>query len=176
MNNGGWSRIALHGLVWALAACCPLVAASLTDAATGADSAGIETRNEIPADLSIVYSTGSTHAEWGGSTYEISADGRVAHTKAQGPRGAQSAQTKYYRLTEKELSLIVETIRKNHFFGLDQHYYHPHIRDGWSSRLLVTMDRKTHSVSVMNVRQQEFAAIAHLISGILAKKKPSKSR
>jgi hypothetical protein len=174
MNNRYHIKNLRLFLIWALAAVCSLIVISVTDAADKADKIHVKALDGIPEDLYIVYSTGATHAEWGRTTYEISADGGVVYEESRGLGNKGSRQTKCYRLTEKELKTIVKTIRENNFFDMNQHYSHPHIMDGWSSSIVVTLDHKTHSVSVMNLRQREFDTIAYVIKSIIDKKRPIK--
>lgn len=162
-------------LMSAFVAVCSLAVVSGIGAEDKAEKVRVKALDGIPEDLHIVYGTGATHAEWGRTTYEISADGTVVYEESGGRGNEGSRQTKYYRLTEKELQIIVRTIRENNFFGLNRHYSHPHIMDGWSSSVFVTLDHKTHSVSVMNFHKQELDAIACVIQSIIDRKKPIKN-
>ncbi len=174
-NNRCYAKKHIPLLIWALTIFCPLIVLSATDAALGREDKGhVKSLDGIPEDLHIVYGTGATHAEWGRSTYEISANGRVVYEETRGSRTGGSSQKKYYRITKKEIQHIVKQIRKNHFFSLNSRYSNPKIRDGWSSHISVRMDNQTHTVSVMNVSPPEFSAIAHVIKNVIYKKKPVK--
>lgn len=154
------------------------VFSSLTMAtiASAADETKVQVKalDGIPEDLAIVYGSGATHAEWGRSTYRISADGKVLYEKTRGSRSAGSIQQEYYNLTKEELQFIINKIKDNRFFSLNEHYRNPKIRDGFSSYISVTMDKKTHSVSVMNTHQKEFNEISNLIDNIMGRKKQAK--
>ena len=128
----------------------------------------------IPKDLSIVYGTGATHAEWGRTTYRISADGKVSYEKTRGSRSTGSRQQEDYRLTREELQSIIAVIQDNGFFSLDNHYSNPKVHDGWSSYISVSMGNTSHTVAVMNIRQKEFAEIAGFITQIVDKKRTTK--
>lgn len=161
-------------LVLALSVFCSLTKVTVTSALDETDKNQVKALDGIPEDLVIVYSSGATHARWGRSTYTISADGKVVYKKTWGSGGEGSREEKYYRLTKKELQLIIKKIKDSGFFSLNRYYSNPKIRDGKSSHISVTMDGKTHSVSVINTHQKEFNEIASLISYFIDKKKPKK--
>lgn len=163
-------------LLLVLAVLCTLTNITAAQVEGEADKVQVKALDGIPQDLTIVYGTGATHAEWGRSTYMISADGKVVYEKTRGRQDAGgSRQKEYYSLTKNEMQSIIKTIRGNNFFSLNARYSNTKIRDGWSSFLSITMDQKTHSVNVSNTRQGEFSAIANVITNIIGNKKPTMS-
>ena len=173
MNKGNhcvWNYVGSL-LVLVLSVVCPLTTMTVASAADETDNVRTKGLDGIPEDLSIVYGSGATHAAWGRSTYRISADGKVVYEKTRGSQSAGSRKREYYQLTTEELQLIINKIKDNRFFSLNEHYSNPKIRDGFSSYISVTMDKKTHSVAVMNTQQKEFNEIRSLIDNIMSKKK-----
>jgi phosphoserine aminotransferase len=147
-----------------------IAAASSSD---GADSkVQVKALDGIPQDLAIVYGTGATHANWGRTTYRISADGKATYEKTRGMGSKGTREKKEYALTAEELTLIMKKIKDARFFSLEESYADPKIRDGWSSYLTVTMDGKTHGVSIRNTHQKEFDAVAGIISKTIGDKEP----
>jgi hypothetical protein len=171
-NHYVWNYVGLL-LVLVLMVLCALTHVTAAPVEDEEDKNQIKALDGIPQDLAIVYGTGATHAEWGRSTYRISADGKVVYEKTSGRQSTGSKQKKFYSLTKEEMQLIVKKIRDNRFFSLNARYSNTKIRDGWSSFISVTMDQKTHSVSVMNTHQGEFSAIANVISNIIGNKQPT---
>ena len=126
----------------------------------------------IPRDLAIVYGTGATHAGWGRTTYKISADGSATYEKTRGVGSKGSREKKRYALTAGELMLIINKIKDTGFFGLEESYADPKKRDGWSRYITVTMDGKTRGVSIRNIHQKEFDAVAGIITKTVGDKQP----
>ena len=147
-----------------------------TAAASSADETDskvqVKALDGIPRDLAIVYGTGATHAGWGRTTYRVSADGRATYEKTRGVGSKGSREKKRYALTAEELTLIMNKIKDTGFFGLAESYADPKKRDGWSSYITVTMDGKTHGVSIRNIHQNEFDAVAGIISKTVGDKQP----
>jgi len=161
-------------LVLLLSVFCFLTKISAVSAADETDNVQVKALDGIPEDLAIVYGSGATHAEWGRSLYKISADGNAVYEETRGRQSTVSRQQEYYQLTRGELQLIIKKIKDNRFFSLNEQYSNPKIRDGSSSYISVTMDKKTHSVSMINSYQKEFDEIAGLIVGIIDNKKSIK--
>lgn len=153
---------------------CMLTNVNAVSAADETDNVQVRDLDGIPEDLDIVYNSGATHAEWGRSTYKISADGKVVYEETRGRQSAVSRHQEYYQLTKKELQLIIKKIKDNRFFSLNEQYSNSKIRDGSSSYITVTMNKKTHSVSVINVYKKQFNEIADLIVDIIDRKKSTK--
>lgn len=163
------------GYIWIYAVFFGLLtSAVIVSAAEETREGGLKALQGIPEDLAIVYGSGATHAERGRMTCRISADGMVVCEKSRGRPGAVVRKQEYYRLTKAELQQIVRTIEKNRFFSLDKSYSNPKIRDGSSRYITVTMDNRTHSVSVINTHQKGFDEIVSLINNIIGRKKPIK--
>ena len=158
-------------LVAVLSVVCSLTTVTVTSAAGETGKVHINALDGIPEDFAIVYGTGATHAGWGRTTYSISADGKVLYEKTKGSQIKGSRVQEQYRLTKEELQLIIKIIQDNGFFGLDKHYSNRKVHDGWSSYISVTVDKKTHSVGVMNTHKKEFDEIAGMIRNIVDKKR-----
>lgn len=151
-----------------------LTAVLIASAAEDAKEGQVKAMEGIPGDLSIIYGSGATHAERGRTTRRISADGVVVVEKSRRKPNGMERQKEYYQLTKAELQKIMRAIEKNDFFDLDKSYSNPRIRDGSSSYISVTMDNRTHSVSVINTSQKDFNEITSLINTIIGRKKPIK--
>jgi hypothetical protein len=174
-NDSCWLRYYLWFLlVTVLPVVCSAAAVTVAFAADEMDKIQIRASDVIPEDLAIVYGTGATHAEWGRTTYKISADGKVLYEKTRGSGTTGSRQQESRSLTKEELLLIIGKIQDNGFFNLNAHYSNPRIHDGWSSFISVTIDRKTHTVAIMNTSQKEFGEIASLISNLVDRKRSTK--
>ncbi len=96
---------ALCGLsiVLALYIICSLIGQTITSFADGTDKVQVRALDGIPADLSIAYGTGATHAERGRTTYRISADGKVLYEKTRGSRSTGTRVQEQYRLTVEDV-------------------------------------------------------------------------
>ena len=120
----------------------------------------------VPSDFSLVYGTGATHADWGRTTYRISADGKVLHERSR----RSQRQKKEYLLTKEDMAAIISKIRERRFFDLEEHYANPKVHDGWSSYITVTMDGRKHGVSLRNMHQADFGAVAETISSTISRR------
>jgi hypothetical protein len=151
---------------------CLLPVAPIVSAEEKTDEPQVKALPGIPEDFLLIYGTGATHAEWGRTTYKISADGKATREKTRGGRTTGTRKAEHYQLTRGELKLIIKKINVVHFFNLKEQYSNPKIRDGSSSFIRVTMDKQSHSVVVVNTSTRDFSEIADLISTIIDKKKP----
>ena len=149
-----------------------LIVAPLVSAEDKTNELQVKALPGIPEDFLIVYGTGATHAEWGRTTYRISADGKATCEKTKGSRTKGTKKLEHYQLTKGELKLMIKKINDAHFSDLKEQYSNPKIMDGSSSYISVTMDKQSHSVVVRNTSQREFSEIANLIQTIIGKKKP----
>jgi|GEM_PF-2523452 len=123
-----------------------------------------------PKDLEIVYGFGATHAEWGRTTYRLTADGVMTVEKTQGYGDEAKSESARYALTPEELGQILRKIEEARFFKLKESYADNRIRDGYSSFLSIRMNGKTHMVSVMNKSVKRFDLVAETLEKITAAK------
>ena len=80
----------------------------------------------IPANLSIEFGWGDSHAERGRQTIRLSADGTLVH----GTSGHGKQTTARSQVGAAELQAIIKLIEDNRFFELDAEYRNPATRAG----------------------------------------------
>jgi len=127
-----------------------------------------------PKDLEIVYGFGATHAEWGRTTYRITADGVLTVEKTQGFGANAKLEKASYTLTTEELGQVVRKVEEAKFFRLRESYSDNRVMDGYSSFLSIRMNGKAHSVSVVNKTVKRFSLVAECLEKIAAAKAPPK--
>jgi hypothetical protein len=124
----------------------------------------------VPQDLEIVYGFGATHAEWGRTTYRITADGVLTVEKTQGFGDAAKIERDRYVLTPDEIGQILRKIDETRFFRLKESYNNRRIMDGYSSFLSIRVNGKSHSVSVVNTSVKRYTHVAEVIEKLAAAK------
>jgi hypothetical protein len=128
----------------------------------------------VPKDLEIVYGFGATHAEWGRTTYRVTADGVMTVEKTQGFGDGAKIEKASYALTPEELGQVVRKVEEARFFRLKESYANNRIMDGYSSFLRIQMNGKAHSVSVVNTSVKRFNLVADCLEKLVAAKAPPK--
>ena len=170
-NRFGWNFVRYAGVA-AIIIGCLLMSASLPRAEEPAETVKVKALPGIPEDLEIVYGWGATHAERGRSIYSILADGTVAYERTSGRRGSGNRRVEHFLLTKNELQRLIHAIEDQKFFGLEEQYTNPRIRDGSSAYLTVRINGKQHSVTKINMKVKAFDRITDLIDTIMKDKKP----
>jgi len=124
----------------------------------------------VPKDLEIVYGFGATHAEWGRTTFRLTADGVMTVEKTQGYGDRAKSESARYALTPDEVGQILRKIEEARFFKLKESYADNRIMDGYSSFLRIRMNGKIHMVSVVNRSVKRYDLVAEALEKLASAK------
>jgi hypothetical protein len=114
----------------------------------------------------------------GRTEIRIDANGRgIYQSGSRGLRfdGGQRFQDELFRynfaLNETEILALLQNLNNSGFYTLNDSYVNPHVRDGGSEFISVTLNNSTKSVGVMNTRPPDaYLQAARLIEGIAINK------
>jgi hypothetical protein len=122
----------------------------------------------VPADFSITYRSGPTHADWGTTwTKSVNAAGLVTIKQVRpirgrgGPREEKSEQK---QLPKQAVEGIYAAVVACDFFALNASYWNRRVMDGWSSSLAVTAGGKTHNVVEHHFSVARLSAIVRALN------------
>ena len=106
---------------------------------------GAEDKKAIPADFKIVAKYAPGYSDWKRWEYTITGDGRVA--KEVFSLKAQEDTKEESKLSKDDLTALIAKVKEADFFALKKRYDH-RVTDNPTLELTVTLDGKTHKVSV----------------------------
>ncbi|MFC2157549.1 hypothetical protein ACFLT9_06900 [Acidobacteriota bacterium] len=118
---------------------------------------------EVPADFSLVYSGGPTHAEWGANrSVTVAADGSYSIKESTFSREEYKTVTKIIsegRIPTEAVKRIYARVVGCKFFELKTSYWNQEVRDGFRETMYVVAQGKTHYVTTYYYRVQRFESI-----------------
>jgi Domain of unknown function (DUF6438) len=106
---------------------------------------GADDKKAIPADFKIVAKYRPGYSDWKRWEYTITGDGRVA--KEVFSLKAQEDTKQESKLSKDDLTELIAKVKEADFFALKKRYDH-RVTDNPTLELTVTLDGKTHEVSV----------------------------
>lgn len=151
----------------------------LVPISSGADVAPANLSSNESEELSIYYTHGACHAEWGRTNIWIDATGKGLYESGSGYRivfdGEERFENQYFRktffLNETELRNLGDELERTGFYSLNDSYENPEVRDGSCETLWISKNNITKTVHVVNAYAPEaYHRAATLIEGVAKNK------
>jgi len=127
----------------------------------------VENPPENPETLSFSYSSGAMHLDWGSYEVNVEPSGNGTLIKKM---GMSMELQKTFSLSQGEMKEVFDTASKNGFFSLNDSYDDPFIMDGGWSRISISTDSSTKTVSMSNYSLQQFSAVESKIISLVTNK------
>ena len=122
---------------------------------------------ENPEKISFSYSSGAMHLDWGSFEVNVDSSGNGTLLKKM---GLSMELQKTFSLSQEEIKEVFDTASKNGFYSLNESYDDPFIMDGGWSRISISTDSSTKTVTMNNYFLQQFDTVETKIASIVIKK------
>ncbi len=128
----------------------------------------------VPADFSVEFSSGPVRASMGGAeSLRLAPDKaggwtlkKVLGPSGRNPDGPETIESSQ-KLTSAQVLPLYQQVVVQRFFDLDNSYSDPDVRDGGRSGMNVRANGKTKYVSVSNVKQKRYSAVANALHDLV---------
>ncbi|MBU1930800.1 hypothetical protein KJ972_04790 [Candidatus Micrarchaeota archaeon] len=122
---------------------------------------------ELPSDFEVSYGNGAMHLEWGQYNLEIDASGNAVFEKT---RGISLSKKYEFTASKSERKKIFDAVVTNNFFSLNEQYQDPSIMDGGWSRIRITANGETKTVTMSNFYLESFDRVESQIGELIISK------
>ncbi len=122
--------------------------------------------NEMPDDFSFEYSTGAMHAEWG--VYSFNSDTK-GNSKFVVEAENEIKKSQDFQVSEDDRQKVYNAVMINNFFDLQSEYTDAFIMDGGFSKISVTANGQSKTVTLNNFHQDKFENVQAAINEIILK-------
>ncbi len=123
--------------------------------------------SENPEKISFSYSSGAMHLDWGSFEVSVDSSGNGILLKKM---GMSMELQKTFSLSQEEMKEVFNTASKNGFFSLNDSYDDPFVMDGGWSKISISTDSSTKTVSMYNYSLQQFSTVESKIASLVNEK------
>jgi hypothetical protein len=126
-------------------------------------SNNLDLPESYPEDFLVEYDWGSCYGMWGRNNLKINSKGETILVIEE---DMILKDYYYYTFNSEEIQSIYKIIKKD-FFQLNNSYSNDNIQDGSCSKLTITANKESHSVSIKNSEIDKFNRIIDKIMQVL---------